>query len=163
VPSATVLKRHAALTIRFDSSMSILLPSTTNGKFSGSCGEACVTRSARGPITPGPQTPQTTPVYVFRPGASSDSEDLAHLDQELVPPPVERLEALGAVDVVDQDAAVRAAIECHAERLEAFLSGGVPELRARSGEWRAWSRVTATARCGARQGGVGSAIRMQSQ
>jgi hypothetical protein len=27
-------------TIRFDSSMSILFPSTTNGKFSGSCGEA---------------------------------------------------------------------------------------------------------------------------
>jgi hypothetical protein len=82
---------------------------------------------------------------MLRPGISSGSETLAHLDQELVPPPIERLEALGAVDVVDEDAAIRTAIEGHAEGLEAFLSGGIPELRD-GAEWTPWSRVTATAR-----------------
>ena len=51
-----------------------------------------------------------------------------HLNEELVPPAVERLEALGAVDVVDKDAAVGAAVEGDAEGLEAFLAGRVPEL-----------------------------------
>jgi hypothetical protein len=57
-------------TMRFDSSMSILLPRTTNGKFSGSCGEAFT--STQDP-TKGLRT---------------------HLNQELVPPSIERFEAL---------------------------------------------------------------------
>lgn len=53
----------------------------------------------------------------------------AGLDQELVAPGVEGLEGLGRVDVVDEDAAVGAAVEGDAEGLEAFLTGGVPELK----------------------------------
>jgi hypothetical protein len=52
------------------------------------------------------------------------------LDEELVAPRVERLEGFGRIDVVDEDAAVGAAVEGHAKGLEAFLSGGVPELKA---------------------------------
>lgn len=51
------------------------------------------------------------------------------LDEELVPPRVERLEGLGRVDVVNEDAAVSAAVECDAERLEALLAGGIPQLK----------------------------------
>lgn len=50
------------------------------------------------------------------------------LDQEFVAPRVERLEGFGRVDVVDEHAAVGAAVEGYAEGLEAFLAGGVPEL-----------------------------------
>lgn len=51
------------------------------------------------------------------------------LNEELVAPRVERLEGLGRVDVVDEDAAVGAAIECDAERLEALLAGSIPQLQ----------------------------------
>jgi hypothetical protein len=50
------------------------------------------------------------------------------LDEEFVAPRVQRLEGFGRVDVVDEHAAVGAAVECYAEGLEAFLAGGVPEL-----------------------------------
>ena len=50
------------------------------------------------------------------------------LDQELVPPAVECVETLRVVDVVYEHAAVGAAVEGYAERLEAFLAGCVPEL-----------------------------------
>jgi hypothetical protein len=50
------------------------------------------------------------------------------LDQELVSPAVQRIETLGVVHVVDKDAAVGASVEGDAERLEAFLAGGVPKL-----------------------------------
>jgi hypothetical protein len=36
------------------------------------------------------------------------------LDQELVPPAVKRIEALGVVDVEHKDAAVGTAVECNA-------------------------------------------------
>ena len=52
----------------------------------------------------------------------------ASLDQELVPPAVECIKTLGVVDVVNEHAAVGAAVECDTERLEALLSGRVPEL-----------------------------------
>ena len=52
----------------------------------------------------------------------------ASLDEELVPPTVQGLERLGAVDVVNEDAAVCAAVECDTERLESFLAGGIPQL-----------------------------------
>ena len=48
--------------------------------------------------------------------------------QELVPPAVERVEALGVVDVVDEHAAVSPAIKGHAEGLEALLTSRIPEL-----------------------------------
>ncbi len=50
------------------------------------------------------------------------------LDEELVAPGIKGLEGFGRVDVVDEDAAVRAAVEGDAEGLEALLAGGVPEL-----------------------------------
>lgn len=50
------------------------------------------------------------------------------LDQKLVPPAIQRLEALGIVDIVHQHAAVCPAVEGHAERLEALLAGRVPQL-----------------------------------
>ena len=59
---------------------------------------------------------------------------VTHLYQELIPPAIERFKALARVDVVDEDAAVCAAVECDAEGLEAFLPGGVPELRGGGGE-----------------------------
>lgn len=50
------------------------------------------------------------------------------LDEKLVAPAVERLKAPRVVDVVHEDAAVGAAVEGHAQRLEAFLASRVPEL-----------------------------------
>lgn len=50
------------------------------------------------------------------------------MDKKLVPPAVQSLERLGAVYVVHEDAAVRAAIERDTERLEALLARGVPKL-----------------------------------
>ena len=52
----------------------------------------------------------------------------ACLDEELVPPTVQGLERLGAVDVINKDAAVRAAIERDTEGLESFLAGSIPQL-----------------------------------
>jgi hypothetical protein len=51
------------------------------------------------------------------------------LDEELVAPGVEGLEGLGAVDIIDEHAAVGAPVEGDAERLEALLARGVPELQ----------------------------------
>jgi len=48
------------------------------------------------------------------------------LNQKLISPAVQSLEGLRAVHVVDQYAAVCAAVECDAERLEALLPGSVP-------------------------------------
>jgi len=53
----------------------------------------------------------------------------AGLDEELVPPTVQGLKRLCAVDVVNEDAAVRAAIERDTEGLESFLTGGIPQLQ----------------------------------
>lgn len=50
------------------------------------------------------------------------------LNQKFVSPAVECVKALGVVDVVYKDAAVGASVECDTERLEALLSGGIPEL-----------------------------------
>ena len=50
----------------------------------------------------------------------------AGLDKELIPPTVQGLERLGAVDVVNEDTAVRAAVERDSERLESFLTSSVP-------------------------------------
>jgi len=54
------------------------------------------------------------------------------LDKELITPAVERLEGLCAVDVVNEDTAIRTTVEGDTERLEALLAGGVPELISRS-------------------------------
>lgn len=51
-----------------------------------------------------------------------------HLDEKLVAPAVERLKALGRIDVVDEHAAVGPTVEGDAERLEALLAGRIPEL-----------------------------------
>ena len=53
----------------------------------------------------------------------------ASLDEELVPPAVESLERLGAVDVVDEYTAVRATVEGNTQRLEPLLACRIPELR----------------------------------
>lgn len=50
----------------------------------------------------------------------------AGLDKELVSPTVQGLERLGAVDVVNENTAVRTAIERDAKGLESFLTGSVP-------------------------------------
>lgn len=50
----------------------------------------------------------------------------AGLDEELVPPTVQGLERLGAVDIINEYAAVCTAIERDTEGLEPFLTGGVP-------------------------------------
>lgn len=50
------------------------------------------------------------------------------LDQELVTPRVERVKGLGVVDIKDEHAAVGATVKGHTKRLEALLSGRVPEL-----------------------------------
>ena len=118
---------------------SILLPSTTKGKFSGSRGCACrcilgfdvvgllfvllgaslvvVVRGWAG----GLHHPQIATVPRSPPSRS-------HLQQELVAPAVERLERARARDVVREHAAVGAAVEGDAQRLEALLAGGVPDL-----------------------------------
>ncbi len=50
------------------------------------------------------------------------------MNQKLVAPAVQSFEALGVVDVVDEDAAVGAAVKGNAQRLEAFLAGRIPQL-----------------------------------
>ena len=52
----------------------------------------------------------------------------ARLDEELVAPPVERLERVRHRHVEDEHAAVGAAVEGDAEALEALLAGRVPDL-----------------------------------
>lgn len=53
---------------------------------------------------------------------------MTDLDQELVPPPIERLETLARIHIVHKDATVRSSVKGHAEGLETFLTGRVPEL-----------------------------------
>ena len=53
---------------------------------------------------------------------------ITRLDEELVSPAVERLEGGGDGDVVDEDAAVGAAVEGDAQRLESLLPRRVPDL-----------------------------------
>ena len=50
----------------------------------------------------------------------------AGLDEELVAPAVQRVEALCVVHVVHQHAAIGTTVEGHAERLEALLTRCVP-------------------------------------
>ena len=52
----------------------------------------------------------------------------ARLDEEFVPPAIERLERLGAVDIIDEYATVCSTVECNTEGLEPFLPSGIPEL-----------------------------------
>ena len=52
----------------------------------------------------------------------------AGLDEKLVPPTVQGLERLGAVDVVNEDAAVCTAVERDTEGLESLLTGSIPQL-----------------------------------
>lgn len=54
------------------------------------------------------------------------------LNQELVAPAIEGVEGFGVVDIEDEHAAVGTTVEGDTERLEAFLTGCVPELRERS-------------------------------
>lgn len=51
------------------------------------------------------------------------------LNQELVAPAIEGVEGFGVVDIEDEYAAVGTTVEGDTERLEAFLTGCVPELR----------------------------------
>ena len=81
-------------------SRSILLPSTTNGKLSGSRGLACM-----GTISP-----------------VSGLRFTPHLDEKLVPPTVQRFEGVGRRHVVGEDAAVGAAVESDTEGLESLLT-----------------------------------------
>jgi hypothetical protein len=95
------------LTIRFPSSISILLPSTTKGKLSGSRGDACIRNSSRHESS-----------LCGRLRIRQGRPDWKHT----------RLKALARVDVVDEDAAVGTAVEGDAKGLEALLSCRVPEL-----------------------------------
>lgn len=52
----------------------------------------------------------------------------ARLDEELVPPAVKGLEALRAVDIVDENTTIGATVECNTQRLEALLPSGIPKL-----------------------------------
>ena len=52
----------------------------------------------------------------------------ASLNEELIPPTVQGLEGLGAVDVVNEDATVRTAVERDTEGLESLLTSGIPQL-----------------------------------
>lgn len=51
-----------------------------------------------------------------------------HLNQELIPPAVQRLKALCRVDIVNENATIGTTVEGDSEGLEPFLAGGVPEL-----------------------------------
>lgn len=50
----------------------------------------------------------------------------ASLDQELVAPAVKGFKGFGAVDIVDENTAVGASIECNTKWLEALLTRGIP-------------------------------------
>jgi len=50
------------------------------------------------------------------------------LDKEFVPPTVEGLKGLGAVNIIYKDAAVCATVKRNTERLEPLLTSSVPEL-----------------------------------
>jgi hypothetical protein len=51
------------------------------------------------------------------------------LDQELVAPRIKVLECVGSSCVEDENAAISTAVEGNAERLESFLTSGVPDLQ----------------------------------
>jgi len=50
------------------------------------------------------------------------------LDKKFVPPAVESLKGLGAVDIIHQHTAVCATVKGNAERLESLLTSSIPEL-----------------------------------
>jgi len=52
----------------------------------------------------------------------------AGLDEELIPPAVQRLESVGRRHVVSEDAAICPAVESYTEGLESLLSRSVPDL-----------------------------------
>lgn len=52
----------------------------------------------------------------------------ARLNEELVPPTVQSLERLGAVDVINKNAAVSTTVERNTEGLESLLASSVPQL-----------------------------------
>lgn len=52
----------------------------------------------------------------------------ACLDQEFVPPAIKCVETLAIRDIETQNTAVGATVEGDSQRLEAFLSGGIPQL-----------------------------------
>lgn len=99
-------------TTRLLSSTSILLPKTT-------CSE-----SARPSIPPRRRSTHKGKV---------ERIPRRSLDQKLVPPAIQGLKALGVVDIVYQNAAVGTSIKGHAQGLESFLSGGIPELKTSGG------------------------------
>jgi len=51
------------------------------------------------------------------------------LDEKLVTPALQGLERVGNGDIVDQNAAVGAAVECYTQTLKPFLARRVPDLR----------------------------------
>ena len=88
-------------------SRSILLPSTTKGKLSGSRGLAWSDKTSQ-----------------YREAAVVSS----HLDEELVSPAVQRFEGVGRRHVVSENTAVSPAVESHPQGLESLLARGVPDL-----------------------------------
>lgn len=50
------------------------------------------------------------------------------LDQEFIPPAIQRLETLRIVDIVHKNTAVRTTVERDAQRLKALLASGIPDL-----------------------------------
>ena len=53
----------------------------------------------------------------------------ASLDEEFISPAVERLKALGAINIIHENTAVCTTIECDTERLETLLTSSVPKLQ----------------------------------
>jgi hypothetical protein len=79
-----------------------LFPKTTNGKFSGSCGEA------------------------YHQLVEDVKCRKAYLDQELISPSIKRLETLGAIHIINQNTTIGSSVKSDTERLESFLTSGIP-------------------------------------
>jgi len=52
----------------------------------------------------------------------------ARLDQKLISPTVQGIKTLAICDIKTENAAIGSTVECDTQRLETFLSGGVPQL-----------------------------------
>lgn len=66
--------------------------------------------------------------HTFALSAESAGRSSTCLYQKLVPPVVQVVKSLLGVHIIHKDAAVGAAVECHAKTLEALLPRCVPDL-----------------------------------
>lgn len=116
--------KYMLTTLLFPPSTSILFPITTNGKFSGSEGLACMS------LTSSVSTKFKLHYYIKRESLGSLQEDpqKMYLNKELFPPIVEVVKRFHRIHIIDKNTAISTTIESNTKALKSFLTSCVPDL-----------------------------------